>query len=65
MIFISNAGELISFRPRMMHDILAKTWCMEFWLYALWGRKDQLGVKVGPEANLTIPPNGTSSSKPQ
>lgn len=38
-----------------MHDILAKMWCREFWLYALWGRKDQHGVQVGPEATLTFP----------
>jgi len=44
----------------MMRDVLAKVWCREFWLYALWGRKDQHGVQVGPEANLTFPP---SSSK--
>jgi len=43
--------------PRMMHDILAKVWCREFWLYALWERKDQHGLQDGPEANLTFPPS--------
>jgi len=55
MIFISNVGELISCRPRLIHDILAKIWFREFWLYALWGHKDQYGVQVGPEATLTLP----------
>jgi hypothetical protein len=63
MIFISNAGELTLCRPRMMHDILAKVWCREFWLYALWGRKDQHGVQVGPEANLTFHPSSSKHSQ--